>query len=312
MLIEHVDHLIDLRRYLVQEESRFPKELAAVYKGWQNLSNPWSLGSNTRGTWFEGMGVDTPQEDKDFEYLYYVGCAGSFDDRNKKVSAALSRLMKIAGIDFACLGNEEKCCGETARRLGNEFLAQKMMKANVDHWNELGVKKIITACPHCFNTIRNEYGQFGGHYEVIHHTQMIEKLIKEETLNPKLEFDRNGPVVYHDPCYLGRYNKLYDPPRRALTTLPGVDLTEHERNRRTSFCCGAGGGRMWMDENIGKKINEMRSEQLQTTGAKTFATACPYCLIMLDDAVKTQGQEDDIKVIDLAQLVEKSISDESL
>lgn len=307
MLIEHVDHIMDMRRYLVQEESRFPKELAGVYKGWQNLSNPWSLASNARADWFKKLEVKTPEEEQNFEYLYYVGCAGSFDDRNRKVSSAVARLMNEAGVRFACLGNEEKCCGETARRLGNEFLAQKMMKANVDQWKELGVKRIVTGCAHCYNTIRNEYGQFGGEFEVIHHSELIQRLLREKKLNPTLSLNGNGPLVYHDPCYLGRYNDLYEAPREALSAIHGVTLTEHERSRRVSFCCGAGGGRMWMDDKIGTKINEMRCEQLEATDAKTFATACPYCLIMLDDAVKDRGLQDKIKVMDLAQIVDKSI-----
>ncbi|MDY6880883.1 MAG: (Fe-S)-binding protein [Thermodesulfobacteriota bacterium] len=307
LLIEHVDHIIDMRRFLIQEQSRFPKELSAVFKGMENMSNPWGLASNTRADWFAGMGVRTPHEDKDFEYLFYVGCAGSFDDRNKGVSAAVVALMKMANIKFVCLGNEEKCCGETVRRLGNEFLAQRIMAANVDSWNDMGVTRIITACPHCYNTIKNEYGQFGGHYEVIHHTELFQKLLHKGVLNPSLHFGRDGPVVYHDSCYLGRYNEIYEPPRRAVLSVPGVKLVEPERSRRISFCCGGGGGRMWMEEKQGKMINEMRCGQLEITGANTFATACPYCLIMLDDAVKSKGLDNDIKVMDVAQIIQISI-----
>jgi len=309
LLIEHVEHIIDMRRYLMQEESRFPKELTAVYKGWENMSNPWSLASNSRADWFEDMGVKSPSENHDFEYLYYVGCAGSFDDRNKTVSIALLRLMKKAEVNFVCLGNDEKCCGETARRLGNEFLSQSMMEANVKLWNDMGVKKIITACPHCYNTIKNEYKQFGGNYEVMHHTEIIERLIRERKLEPTLNFDRNGAVVYHDSCYLGRYNELYDTPRQLVKSIPGVDLVEAERCRRISFCCGAGGGRMWVEENIGRRISNIRCDQLLETSAETFATACPYCKIMLDDEIRDKGLEDRIKVLDVAQIVNESITD---
>ena len=309
LLIEHVDHIVDMRRYLVQEESRFPKELTAVYKGWENMSNPWSLASNSRADWFEGMDVKTPSGNQDFEYLYYVGCAGSFDDRNRMVSIAMVRLMKKGGVNFVCLGNDEKCCGETARRLGNEFLAQKMMKANVKLWNNIGVKKIITCCPHCYNTIKNEYGQFGGNYEIMHHSELIIQLIREGKLNPALNFYRDGTVVYQDSCYLGRYNDLYDTPRDVVRSVPGVDLVEPERRRRISLCCGAGGGRIWMEEKIGKRVSSIRLEQLLETGAQTVVIGCPYCLIMLDDEIKAGELGAHIKVLDLAQIVNGSIPD---
>jgi Fe-S oxidoreductase len=307
VLIEHVPNIIDMRRYLVQMESRFPNELATVYKGWENMSNPWSLASNMRADWFEDFGVKTPAENPTFEYLYYVGCAGSYDDRNKKVSRSLVRLMQKGGVNFACMGNDEMCCGETARRLGNEYLAQTMIEANVELWNEMGVKKIITSCPHCFNTLKNEYHQFGGNYEVIPHAELIKTLIEEGRIKPELNLDHDGPVVYHDSCYLGRYNNIYDTPREVACSVPGINLVEAQRLKCTSFCCGAGGGRMWMEENIGNRINTMRCEQLLETGAKTFATACPYCLIMLDDAVKEKSLEDEINIFDLAEIVDQSV-----
>jgi Fe-S oxidoreductase len=305
--IEHIDHIVDQRRYLVQVESRFPKELTAVFKGWENMSNPWGLASNSRGDWMAELGVKTPAEQPEFEYLFYVGCAGSFDDRNKKITRAVVKLLQKAGVSFVCLGNDETCCGETARRIGNEYLAQTMMAANVELWNGLGVKKIVTACPHCFNTTKNEYPQFGGHFEVLHHTELLLRLVAEGKLKPEVGFARQGPLVYHDSCYLGRYNKLYDAPREVARALPGVTLVEAGRQRQLGFCCGAGGGRMWMEEAPQQRVNLKRTEQLLETGAKTFATACPYCLIMLDDAVKQKGLEEDIKVLDLAELLERSI-----
>jgi Fe-S oxidoreductase len=309
LMIEHVDNIIDMRRHLVQVESRFPKELTQFFKGCENLSNPWSLASNTRGDWLRNLGVQTPEENPDFEYLFYVGCAGSFDDRYKKVSTALVRLMQKAGVNFACLGDNEMCCGETARRLGNEYLAQHMINFNLEMFDSIGVKKIVTACPHCFNTLKNEYPQFGKTFQVIHHTELIRQLTKKGVFRAGKKFSGKGPVVYHDSCYLGRYNDLYDIPRDIARFIPGMKLVEAERRERTSFCCGAGGGRMWMEEKIGKRINTERFEQLYATGARTIATACPYCMIMLDDAVKEKGMEEEVVIMDLSQMMLQSVVD---
>lgn len=306
VLIEHIPNIVDMRRYLVQMESQFPSELTNVYNGWENMSNPWSVAANSRADWFESLGVHTVEENSNFEYLYYVGCAGAFDDRNKKVSKAFVRLMNEAGVNFACLGNAEMCCGETARRLGNEYLAQTMMQMNVDRFDKYRVKKIITSCPHCYNTLKNEYHQFGGNYEVISHMELLNDLITQGRITLKTFFDPDGAVVYHDSCYLGRYNEIYDTPRKIASAVPGVTLVEPERLKRSSFCCGAGGGRMWMEERNGERINSMRCEQLMATGAKTFATACPYCLIMLGDAIKDKDLEDDIKIFDVAEIIDKS------
>ena len=266
LMIEHVDNIIDMRRHLVQVESRFPKELMQAFKGFENLSNPWNLASNTRGDWFKDMGIETPEEKTDFEYLFYVGCAGSFDDRYKKVTIALAQLLQKAGVSFACLGDNEMCCGETARRLGNEYLAQHMINFNLEMFDTIGVKKIVTACPHCFSTFKNEYPQFGKKFEVIHHTELIRELTRKGAFKGGKKFSGKGPVVYHDSCYLGRYNELYETPRDIARFVPGVRLVEAKRRERTSFCCGAGGGRMWMEETIGKRINAERFEQLAETG----------------------------------------------
>lgn len=311
VLIEHVPNIVDMRRHLVQMESRFPTELTNVFKGWENMSNPWSVASNSRADWFEGLDVSTVDENPDFEYLYYVGCAGSFDDRNKKVSKAFVWLMNKGRINFACMGNGEMCCGETARRLGNEYLAQTMMQMNIDSWNEYHVKKIVTSCPHCYNTLKNEYHQFGGIYEVVSHVELLKDLIFQGRIKPQEVFESAGGVAYHDSCYLGRYNDIYDTPREIAISVPGVKLVEPERLKRTSFCCGAGGGRMWMEEDVGKRINSMRCEQLLETGAKTFATACPYCLIMLGDALKDKDLDDEIKLFDIAEIIYKSVHFES-
>jgi len=308
LLIEHIPNIIDLRRYLVQLAGRIPQELSTVFKNWQNMSNPWGMASNARADWFESLGVETPKEKPDFEYLYYVGCAGSFDDRNKKVATTFVRLMQKAGVNFVCMGNDERCCGETARRLGNEYLGQSMIQENIRVWNETGVKKIVTACPHCYNTIRNEYPQFGGHYEVVHHTEMILKFIVEGKIGLTLPFNHEGPIVYHDPCYLSRHNNTYETPRKVLNVIPDLEIVEPNRNRNISFCCGGGGGRMWMEEKIGRRINHMRCEQLLDTGSKVFVTACPYCLIMLDDAIKEKFLEDEVRIFDLVQIADGSVA----
>lgn len=307
LLIEHVDNIIDMRRHLVQVESRFPRELRQAFKGFENLSNPWGLGSNTRGDWFEDLGVKTPSEKPDFEYLFYVGCAGSFDDRFKKITTEIARIMQTAGVNFVCLGNDEMCCGETARRVGNEYLAQYLINANIEIFDAMGVKKIIAACPHGYNTFKNEYPQFGRVYEVFHHTELLRDLLRKRRIKIARQFNRDQMVVYHDSCYLGRYNNLYDPPRELVGSIPGIKLAEAERRKRTAFCCGAGGGRMWMDETLGKRINQERLAQLLATNAETVATACPYCMIMLDDAVKEKGLEDCIQIMDIAHLVFQSI-----
>ncbi len=303
MMIEHVDNIVDLRRYLVQVESRFPRELTQFFKGCENLSNPWGLASNTRGDWLADLWVPTPEDNPGFEYLFYVGCAGSFDDRYKKVSRSLIRLMQQANVNFACLGNDEMCCGETARRAGNEYLAQHLINFNLEMFDSIGVRKIVTACPHCFNTFKNEYPQFGKAFSVIHHTELIRDLARKGALQAKRPFGGGSPVVYHDSCYLGRYNALYEVPRDVARFVPGITLVEAERRKQVGFCCGAGGGRMWMEEKTGKRINTERLEQLLATGAKTIATACPYCMIMLDDAMKEKGLEDELRIMDLSQLL---------
>ncbi len=308
VMIEHVDNIVDLRRGLVQLEGSMPKELVTVFKNWENNSNPWGIGFSKRGEWFADLEVPTPAENPDFEYLFYVGCAGSFDEMNKKVSSAMVTIMKAAGVNFACLGADEQCCGETARRLGNEYLAQAMMQANVETWNELGVKKIVTACPHCFNTLKNEYPQFEGRYEVVHHSQFIQDLIRQGRIKPEAAFDRPGSAVYHDSCYLGRYNEVYQAPRETAKAIPGLNLLEAERHERTSFCCGAGGGRMWMEEDMEQRVNRVRCEELLKTGAKTLITACPYCATMFDETVKEKELQEEVKVIDLALLVERSLT----
>jgi Fe-S oxidoreductase len=302
VLIEHVQKIVDERRHLVLMESRFPKEAEGALRGFDTQSNPWGLPPEQRLDWAEGLEVKTMAEHPEAEYLLYVGCAGSYDDRNKRVTRALVKILQAAGVDFAVLGTEERCNGECARRIGNEYLAQSMMAELTEVLNRYQVKRIITACPHCFNTLRNEYPAFGGHYEVHHHSQLIGQLVAAGRLKLK---PSGADVVYHDSCYLGRYNRVYDEPRLAIAVATGRTPREGERIRERSFCCGAGGGRMWMEEH-GKKVNVERAEELIATGAGTIGAACPYCMTMVSDGVKEKGAAVEVK--DVAELVAEALA----
>jgi Fe-S oxidoreductase len=270
-------------------------------------NNPWQIGSNKRFDWAEGLELKPLSEEPEHEILFYVGCAGSFDDRAIKVTRAFVRIMQAAGVRFGLLGNEEGCCGETARRLGNEYLAQALMMQNVELLKAYDVKRIVTCCPHGYNTLKNEYPQFGGGYEVLHHTEFIAELLRDGRL--ELQGDGAGQVVWHDSCYLGRYNEVYAPPREILRRVPGLQLMEAPRRRRTGFCCGAGGGRMWMEEHEGTRVNVERTEQLVATGAKTLASACPYCLTMLSDGIKSKDLDESHRVLDLAEIIAARLPD---
>ncbi len=300
--IEILDKILDMRRYLSLMESDFPTELGNAYRGMENQMNPWALSQGDRADWVvdDSVTVLAGDEPLEAEYLYWVGCAGSFDDKNKKVSQALSKLMNRAGVSYAILGPAENCTGDSARRTGNEYIFQMLAMQNIETLDGMGVKKIITQCPHCFNTLANEYPQLGGHYEVIHHSEFLEQLIEDGDLdmsNASLE----ERIVYHDACYLGRHNDIYMAPRKVLGSLGGVQILEAERNGTKSMCCGAGGGRFWMEETTGKDVNVERSEQLVATGAERIATACPFCYVMIDDGVKGQGlDEDAVQVADIA------------
>jgi Fe-S oxidoreductase len=300
-MIEYVDKIVDMRRHLVQEESRFPTELTRTFKGMETQSNPWGIDAAQRAAWADGLDIPTMAEKPDAEYLYFVGCAGSFDDRNKRTTQALAKILKKAGVDFAILGVEEMCNGETARRIGNEYLFQTMAQMSVDVINGYKVKKILTNCPHCFNTLQNEYPQFGGNFEVIHATEFVKQLIAAG----KIEFKLNGSraITYHDSCYLGRYNDIFEAPRDILQLIPGVTLKEPERNRKFGMCCGAGGGRMWIEEEPTQRVNTRRVEQLLETNPDTVAVACPYCMTMIDDGLKAKSMEEKVKALDIMELV---------
>ncbi|MDP6648703.1 MAG: heterodisulfide reductase-related iron-sulfur binding cluster [Acidimicrobiales bacterium] len=301
--IEILDKILDMRRYLSLMESDFPTELGAAYRSMENSGNPWGLSQSDRTEWvgdLEGIEVIGGGDPFEAEYLYWVGCAGSFDDKNKKVSRAMAQLMQRAGVSFSILGPSEMCTGDPARRSGNEYIFQMLAMQNVETLNGMGVRKIVTQCPHCFNTLANEYPQMGGHYEVVHHSQLLEWLVEQGRLDLS-EARLDERLVYHDSCYLGRHNDVYLAPRRVVGSIGGIKLVEAERSGTKGMCCGAGGGRMWMEEDIGKNINVDRSQELLATGATRIATACPFCYVMIDDGVKGEGiEESEVKVGDIA------------
>ncbi len=301
--IEHVDHIVDMRRNLVMGESRFPQEAGLLLRNLESTRNPWGVPQDQRADWAEGVGVRILEDGRAPEYLYWVGCAASFDDRAKRIAQTTARLMQKAGLRFAILGARELCTGDPARRMGHEYLFQQLAEENVRTLGEVGAQKIVVNCPHCFNTLRNEYPDYGGNYEVIHHTQLFARLIAEGRLRPTEEV--RALVTYHDPCYLGRHNGVYDEPRKVLDAVPGVRQVEMPRHRERGFCCGAGGARMWMEEHIGKRINSERTDEAAATGAEVLGVGCPYCLVMLDDGAKAAG--DGLEVKDVAQVVAESV-----
>jgi Fe-S oxidoreductase/nitrate reductase gamma subunit len=301
--IEILDKILDMRRYLSLMESNFPAELGTAYRSMENQGNPWGLNQGERADWakqLDTVSVVEPGEPLQAEYLYWVGCAGSFDDKNKKVTQAMAKLLSRAGIDVAILGPSEMCTGDPARRSGNEYLFQMLALPNIEMLDGMGVRKIITQCPHCFNTLMNEYPQFGGRYEVIHHTQLLEQLIAEGRLDVS-RATLAERITYHDSCYLGRHNDVYLAPRKVVGSIKGIEVVEMQRNGTRGMCCGAGGARMWMEESIGTKVNDERAREALSTGATRIATACPFCYIMLDDGVKGAGvEEEQVKVGDIA------------
>lgn len=303
--IEHVPRIIAMRQGQTLMAEAYPKEMNPALKGLERNANPWGIGYDKRADWAEGLDVKVMADDSNVDFLLWVGCAGSFDDRSKKVSVSLVRILKKAGINFAILGVEEKCTGDFARRAGNEMLFQMMAQENIDTLNNYHVKKIITACPHCYNTLQHDYPQMGGNYEVIHHTEFIHQLVRDGRL--KLNHNGKVPLTYHDPCYLGRYNTIYDQPRSILKSISQEGFKELDRHGRESFCCGAGGGRMWMEETIGKRINLERSEEIVDRQVSTVAVACPFCLTMIEDGMKDLEKEEVIRTKDIAELVEKNM-----
>ncbi len=300
--IEILDKILDMRRYLSLMESDFPSELGKAYISLENSSNVYGVDQSTRGDWTDDLGFPVKRLGEpgvEAEYLYWVGCAGSFDDRNRKVTISTARLLQEAGVDFAILGPGELCTGDPARRTGNEYVFQGLALQNIETLNDLGVTKIITQCPHCFNTLGNEYPQFGGEYQVMHHSELLMNLVGEGKITPKNGDSRT--VTFHDPCYLGRHNDVFLAPREVIDSVG--DRVEMPRNGLDSFCCGAGGGRMWMEEHLGKKVNIERTEEAVATNADIVATGCPFCYVMMDDGVKEIGADESVEVMDLAMLL---------
>jgi len=337
--IEHVPTIVDMRRHLVMEESDFPVEVTPLFNNIERNANPWEISNNTRAEWAAGLDIPLMAENPDAEVLYWVGCMGSFDQRNKKVATAVAKILKAAHVNFAILGPEESCTGDPARRIGNEYLWQMMAQQNIEVLNGYGLnvseqqhahatnghapgqsvasvagvvgvapihRTIITACPHCFNTIKNEYPQLGGNYEVVHHTVFIEKLLSEKKITLPAGFDQRK-LTYHDPCYIGRYNDIYEEPRRVLSVLNSQGVSEMRRHRSKSFCCGGGGGRAWMEEKIGKRVNQARVTEALETGAEVLAAACPFCITMFDDGVKGVEAQEQLQIEDISEIVARAI-----
>ena len=303
--IEHVPRITAMRQGQFLMAEAYPKELNPALKGLERNGNPWGIGYDKRADWAEGLDIKTMAEDSNVDYLLWVGCAGSFDDRSKKVTTSLVRILQKAGISFAILGVEEKCTGDYARRVGSEMMFQMMAQENIETLNNYNVKKIITACPHCLNTLKHEYPPMGGDYEVIHHAEFIDQLVKEGKI--KLKQSLRGALTYHDPCYLGRYNNIFDQPRSILRSVSKGGLRELERHGRESFCCGAGGGRMWMEETIGKRIYLERAEEIVRQQVSNVAVGCPFCMTMIEDGMKELGKEEESKTMDIAELVAKDM-----
>ncbi len=320
--IEHVDHIVDMRRYQVLVESNFPSELNQLFKGMENKGNPWNMSATARMDWAKDLPFDVKVVGEDVEsldevdWLFWVGCAGAYEDRAKKTTRAVAELLDMAGVSFGVLGNGETCTGDSARRAGNEFLFQGLAQQNVETFTEYKVKKVVSTCAHCFNTLKNEYKEFGIELEVVHHTQLLNRLVREGKLTPIKDGEgaHKRSITYHDPCYIGRHNGVYSPPRELLQVLPGAELVEMERNSERSFCCGAGGARMWMEETIGERINNNRTNEAVGTGADQIAVGCPFCRVMLSDGL-TAAQSDgtareEVEVLDVAQMLLASVKGE--
>jgi Fe-S oxidoreductase len=304
--IQHVDKIIDMRRYLVLMECNFPSEVKATFRGMERNNNPWGIGSSTRGDWAKDLDIRNLSEDGgEVDLLFFLGCAASFDDRNQKIAGSIVKILQAAGINFGILGREEGCCGDSARRIGNEYLYQTMAEQNISTFYKHKIKKILVSCPHGYNTIKNEYPQFGGEFEVVHHTEFIWKLIQEGKLTLKGELAKT--VTYHDSCFLGRYNSIYDAPRQILASIPNTKIIEMDRNRRYAFCCGAGGGRMWMEKVRGRRVFAMRAEQALAKNPDYIVTACPFCMIHFQDGLKFLDAEDKAKIFDIAEIVRNQL-----
>jgi Fe-S oxidoreductase len=306
--VEHVDKIVDMRRYQVLMESKFPEELMEAFRGLEKNSNPWGLGFDARVDWVEELDVPILSETQgeEIDYLFFVGCIRSYDDRNKKVAKAMARILNHLGVKFAILGMEEGCCGDPARRVGNEYLYQILAQTNIEIFNRYKINNILTTCPHCYNTLKNEYPQMGFSCDVKHHAEFLAEKIGSGHI--RLERAIPKKITYHDPCYLGRYSGIYKEPRRVLKAIPSLNFTEMTPSGKDSLCCGAGGGWMWMDEKIGKRINVSRFEDALAADPEWISTACPFCVTMFDDAIKSKDKEESIKIWDIAEIVEQALA----
>jgi Fe-S oxidoreductase len=308
-MIEHVPKIVEMRRHLVMERAEFPDDLQGVIRSLEARGHPYAGSSASRGDWHKDLDVHVLDEkpDQAFDVLFWVGCAGAMNERNKSVTKAVAELLKVAGVKFAILSREEKCTGDIARRIGHEFLFQQLAQENIATFERYGVKTIVTACPHCFNTIRNEYPQLGGNYEVVHHSEFLQGLVASGRLKPRT--NGRGKVVFHDPCYLGRYNQIYEAPREVLDSIPNSERVEvSDWNSRNALCCGGGGGFSFMEEKTGTRMSHNRSRQLFSTGAETVAVGCPFCMTMIEDGVKTVAQEGQTaRVLDIAEMLAESV-----
>jgi Fe-S oxidoreductase/nitrate reductase gamma subunit len=300
--IEHVPKIVDMRRELVQVQAKFPEELLNLFENTEQRSNPWGIAPSDRAKWAANIDAQ-PFEEGKTEYLFYVGCAGAFDSRERQVSLAIAKVLDAAGISWGILGRDEACCGDSLRRLGNEYVYDQLVRQNLATFKERGVKKIITECPHCYTTLKNDYRQYGAELDVIHHTELINRLMTEGRLKLNGNSGDLGNVVFHDSCYLGRHNGIYEEPRQALAVATGQPPIEMERHHNRAFCCGAGGGRMWMEESTGKRINIVRVEEALEKDPKTICVCCPYCMVMFEDGLKDKDADDRVQVLDLAEIV---------
>jgi Fe-S oxidoreductase len=302
--LKHSNTIETLRGRMVMDKAVMPSTVGRALRSIEDRGHPWRGTTLMRTDWAHGLGIKTLAEDSNIDILFWVGCTEALEERSTRVAQAMAKLLRLAGINFGILGFEESCCGEPARRLGNEYLFQMQAEKNIELLESYGIMRIVTACPHGYNTIKNDYPRFGGKFEVIHHTDLISQLLKEGKL--KIAKGQGASVTYHDPCYLGRYNDVYQQPRQIITSIPDIKMLEMQRNRNNSFCCGGGGGRMWLEENTGHRINEMRFGQAVDTGAQILATACPFCLQMFDDAKKAKDVDALPRVMDIAELIAES------
>jgi Fe-S oxidoreductase len=306
VFIEHVPKIISMRQHLVMEKAQFSEELIGFFENSEQRFNPWGIAPTDRAKWAQDLDITILSEGAEVEYLFYVGCAGAFDSRNRQVTTALTSILNAANLSWGILGTEEKCCGDSQRRLGNEYVFDQLARDNIEIFNKYGIKKIITYCPHCFSTLKNDYKQFGADFEVIHHSQLIHSLLNQGKI--KLQGSANGKTVIHDSCYLGRYNGIYNEPREIVKAASqGTVPLEMKRCGQESFCCGAGGGRMWMEELIGKRIYLERTQEALKTNPSTIAVACPYCMTMFEDGVKDEKAQDQVKVKDIAEIIAETI-----